>query len=307
MNAPIAFHNGSLIPAAELTIPVSDAGFVMGVTVSEQMRTFGGKLFRLSEHLERFFNSLAIVGVALPFSQQELASAAERLVKENYALLDARNDLGLSLFATPGAYATMAPADERGPTVAMHTYPVAFGTFAEKYSTGQRMVTSSVPQIPAASLPRELKCRSRMHYFLADRDAASRDPAARALMLDTDGCVLEATTANVLMYREGEGLISPPAERILPGISVAATLEVAAKLNIPHTQRTFTVEEFGAADEAFLTSTSVCILPIISLDGRAIGQGLPGSVFQQLLSGWHQLTGVDPAEQAKQFAGTAVS
>ena len=302
MPAPIAFHNGRFLPANELALPVFDAGFVLGVTIAEQLRTFGGELFRLPEHLRRFQRSLEIIGLELPHDVEQLASAARRLVAENHPLLAAGDDLGLCLFATPGAYPTMAPAGAGEPTVAMHTYPVPYQLCADTYRQGQRLIASSVPQIPAASLPRELKCRSRMHYFLADQEAARREPSARALMLDSDGCVLESTTANVLIYRRDEGLVSPPRERILPGISVAATLEIASDLGIPHVHREISVDEFAAADEAFVTSTSVCILPVVGLNGEPIGSGQPGTRFQQLLTGWSQLVGVDIAEQAERFA-----
>jgi len=302
MPEPIAFHNGRFVPAADLHIAVHDAGFVLGVTVAEQLRTFNGKLFRLEEHLERFAQSLEIIGLMLPHTTAQLAAAAEEVAANNHALLESGDDLGLALFATPGPYPTMAPPSDQGPTVAMHTYPLPFRLFADKYETGQRLVASSVPQIPAASLPRELKCRSRVHYYLADREAARADPAARALMLDVDGTVLEATTANVLIYREREGLISPPRERILPGISVAATLELAEQLSIRHTHRNIAPGEAAAANEIMLTSTSMCIAPVVSLDGKPVGDGCPGPVFQQLLAGWGQLTGVDVATQAKRFA-----
>ena len=299
---PIAFLGGELIPASELSVPVYDGGFVLGTTVAEQLRTFGGKLFRMEEHLQRFFASLSLIDLTIPQAAGELFSAANQLVETNHQLLDAGDDLGLCLFATPGPYSTMAPRGASGPMVAMHTYPLPFHRFARTYHSGQALSTTNVPQIPAASLPRDLKCRSRIHYYLADLEAARRQPGSRALMLDGDGSVLEATTANVLIYLQDEGLVSPPPERILPGITVAATLEIAAKLGIPHTHRAIRVEEFAAAEEALLTSTSVCVQPVASLNKRPLGTGRPGPVFTQLLAGWHELTGVDVAAQAQQFA-----
>lgn len=299
---PIAYRNGKFIPASELAVAVFDSGFVLGVTVTEQMRTFGGKLFRLAEHLDRCQRSLDIIGLRLPYDNVQLLAAAERLVAENHPLLEKGDDLGLCLFATPGPYPTMAPPGEAEPTVAMHTFPMPFRLFADTYRTGQRLSVTDVPQIPVATLPRELKCRSRMHYFLADQEALRRDANSRALMLDADGSVLESTTANILIYRREEGLVSPPRQRILPGISVAATLEIASRLGIPHTHRELSVDEFAAADEAFLTSTSVCILPVVALDGRPIGNGKAGKVFEQLLAGWGDLVGVEIAEQAERFS-----
>ncbi len=303
MQQPYAYLNGKLIPQAELSIAVYDAGFVLGATVTEQMRTFHGKLFRLDGHLDRFAHSLEIVGLSLEYSHDDLARMANDLAGRNHALLSEGDDLGLCLFATPGPYAAMAPAGESaGPTIALHTYPLPFRAFAQDYEAGQSLVVSDVRQISPQSLPRELKCRSRMHYYLADRGARAIDPAARALLLDDDGCVLEATTANVLVYRKSEGLLSPPREKILPGISVATTLDLAEQLGLPHCERFLHVDELACADEVMLTSTSLCIVPVVKIDGQLIGDGRPGPVYRQLLAAWGELTGVDIAGQASRLS-----
>ncbi len=285
MSTPAAYLNGRLIPADQLTVPIFDAGFVLGATVTEQVRTFGGRLFRLGEHFDRFRNSLRIVGIEIPFTDDQLAESARSLVAGNHALLASGDDLGLSIFATPGPFATLAPAGAAGPTMAMHTYPLPFGLFGEKYQTGQALLASDVRQIPQDSLPRQLKCRSRMHYYIADQRADASDGGARALMLDADDSVLETTTANIIVYRQAEGLLSPPKERILPGISVATTLEIAASLNLPHSFRDLTLDDVSSADEVMLTSTSVCVLPVTRVDRRAIADGKPGPMFRQLLDG----------------------
>ena len=140
-----------------------------------------------------------------------------------------------------------------------------------------------------------------MHYYLADREAQRREAGARALLLDQEGFVMEASTANILMYRAREGLVSPPRDKILPGVSVAVLQELAAQLSIPFHHRALQVEEVQAADEVLLCSTSPCVLPVSSLDGVAIGQGQPGPVFQQLMAAWGGLVGVDIIRQARQF------
>ena len=134
-----------------------------------------------------------------------------------------------------------------------------------------------------------------MHYYLADREAAARQPGARAILLDQDGFVAESTTANVVVYRPEEGLISPPQERILAGVSLGVLKELAVVLNIPFAMRPLRVDEFTAAQEALLTSTSICVLPIVACDGKPIGNGVPGPIYRRLLAAWSQLVGVDVA------------
>ena len=301
MTEPQAYLNGAMIPATELTVSVSDAGFVQGTTVAEQLRTFGGKLFRLDEHLERLAHSLEVVGVDPGVSVEQLAEAAKELATHNHALLPAGHDLQLALFVTPGSYPTMATDGDTGPRVAMHTYPLPFGQWAAKFDEGERLSTVSIRQVPPECWPAELKCRSRMHYYLADREATAKEPGSRAVLQDLDGDVIETSTANIVAYRETQGLISPPREKILPGISLAALFDVAASLDVPTTFGSLTPADLADADEVLLTSTSICVLPVVAIDGTAIGSGTPGPTFRRLLAAWSEQVGVDIAAQARQF------
>jgi len=303
MTEPLAFLNGRWIPASQLAVSAVDAGFVLGATVAEQLRTFGGKLFRLDEHLARLEHSLEVVGIEPGMTLREIARAAAELVRRNHSLLAPGDDLGLTIFVTPGIYPAYAETGAGGPTVAMHTYRLPFRLWAEKYETGQSLVTTPLRQVPSECWPAELKCRSRMHYYLADRHAARVEPGARALLLDRDGRVIEASTANVLICRADEGLLSPPAARILPGISLAVVGELARDLAIPKAERELTPDDLAAADEALLSSTPFCLLPVTRFDGREIGGGRPGPVFAKLLRAWAERVGLDPAEQARRFAG----
>jgi branched-subunit amino acid aminotransferase/4-amino-4-deoxychorismate lyase len=302
----LAYLNGRFVPASQAVVPVYDAGFVLGATVAEQVRTFGGRLFRLEKHLARLAHSLEIVGVDSGISLCDLQAAAEELAGRNHALLDPGDDLGISIFVTPGPYATMVstlePDARIGPTVGMHTYPLPFHLWAEKYRTGQVVVVTDVQQVPPVCWPPELKCRSRMHYYLADSQARKFEPGARALLLDGDGHVLEASTANIVVHRRDAGLVSPPKEKILPGVSVGVVTELARSLGIPFVHRDLTVDDLATADEVMLCSTSPCVWPVVRLNGETISGGVPGEVFRKLLAGWNALVGLDIQAQAERFA-----
>lgn len=301
MSEPLAYLNGRLIPASQMTIPVWDTGFVQGVTVAEQLRTFRGQLFRLKDHLDRLAHSLECVGVDLGKRWDELRSQATELASANHRLLASDDDLGLSLFVTPGPYRSFAPPDAGGPIIGMHTYPVAFGGFADKYERGERLVISSIRQVPPTCWPASLKCRSRMHYYLADREARRVDGGARALLLDQTGHISEASSANFILFRRDTGFLSPPRENILPGVSVATVEELSRQFRVPFVYRPLTVDEVWEADEALLSSTSPCLLPVVSVNGRQVGSGQPGQMFQQTIAAWSQLVGVNIIEQAKRF------
>jgi branched-subunit amino acid aminotransferase/4-amino-4-deoxychorismate lyase len=301
MVEPLAYFRGEFLPTSQLVLPVYDAGFVQGVAVSEQLRTFGGRLFRLEQHLARLGRSLEIVGQRGAISIGEVTSIAERLVAHNHPLLEEGDDLGLSLFVTPGPYATLAPPDSAGPTVGLHTYPLPFSMWEKKYQLGQRLIVSDVRQVPTECWPAELKCRSRMHYYLADRQAESVETGARALLLDLDEYVVEASTANIVFFDCHRGLVSPPKETILPGVSVAMLQELAASLSIPFVYAKLRVPDLLRADEVLLCSTSPCVWPVISINRQPVSDGRPGSIFERLITAWSERVGVDIRDQARRF------
>jgi len=188
------------------------------------------------------------------------------------------------------------------PTVCLHTFPLPFHHWAEKYRVGQSLVTTGVEQVPTRCWPASLKCRSRMHYYLADKEARAHDSQARALLLDAQGFVAEASTASLLIYRAGEGLIWPPLAKILLGISLSTVAGLARGLGIPCSTRDLTPEDVASADEVLLASTSMCVLPVTRFNGRPIADGQPGKVFSSLLAAWSGLVGIDIAAQAQRFA-----
>lgn len=303
MNTPVAFLNGRWIPESAAAVPVGDAGFVQGTTIAEQLRTFAGKIFHLDQHLARLAHSLEIIGVDPCMTLAELGDVAQELVARNHPLLASGDDLGLSIFVTPGPYPAYAPPGPVRPTVCLHTYPLPFRLWAHKYCEGQTLVTTSIEQVPPHCWPAVLKCRSRMHYHLADQQAAAIDPRARALLLDADGFVTEASTANVVIYNRAEGLVSPPSTKILHGISLAVMADLARQFDIPTIERDLTSDDVALADEVLLASTPLCLLPVTQFNGRPIGSGQPGTVFQRLIAAWSAVVGVDIVAQAVQFKG----
>jgi branched-chain amino acid aminotransferase len=297
MDEATVYFNGSYLPASAAKLSWADAGFVTGTTVAEQLRTFGGKLFHVEEHVDRLKRSLQILGIKLDPCERPLASTAQELAARNHQLLPQGYDLGLCIFVTPGPYPAMAPTEIRRPNVGMHTYPLPFGMWAQKYRTGQALASVSVVQPSGQSWPPELKVRSRVHFYLADREAAEKVPGARALLTDEAGHVTETSTANILLLRQGR-LVSPPLERILHGISLKTTVELATAAGIAVEYGDLTLADVATADEVWLTSTPFALLPATSLDGQPIGDGNIGPVYQQMLARWNDLVGLDIAAQA---------
>ena len=302
MQRPFAFRNGEFISEHEAAVPLNDAGFVLGATLTEQLRTFGGRLFHLEDHLQRLERSLQIVGIDPGMSRGQMANVAEQLIGFNSSDIQEHDDLGLSIFVTPGPYAALNDGKSGEPLVCMHTYRLPFCQWVEKYEFGQALAATDVQQISAKNWVPELKCRSRMHYWLADRAAAAKQPGARALLQDAEGFVLETSSANLVIYHTDDGLISPPREKVLPGISLAVLLALADELGVSHHERELTADDVARADEVLVSSTPYCVLAVTQFNGQPIGDGRPGEIFRATLAAWSAKVGFDIVDQARRFA-----
>ncbi|MFI4875934.1 MAG: aminotransferase class IV [Blastopirellula sp. JB062] len=298
MTRPIAFKSGQWLPLDEISIPLDDVGFVMGATIVEQLRTFGGQVFRLEQHLARLRDSLAIIGLEIPFDDAQLTSVIHEIVAHNHRLLAPGDDLGVTILITPGG----VDRPGRSPLVCVHTRPIPFGSFVAKFETGQALVVPATRQTPIACWPRQLKVRSRVHYYLADVEARRIEADARAVLLDLDGYVMEATTANFVVHLPHQGLVAPPRELVLPGISIGALEDLARQLGIAYHERLMTPAEADEADEILLTSTSPCVLPCHRWNGKQVGGGKPGPIFERLISAWSESVGLDIRAQAARFS-----
>jgi branched-subunit amino acid aminotransferase/4-amino-4-deoxychorismate lyase len=320
MADPIAFMGGRFVSVSEASVAVYDTGFVLGATIAEQLRTFRGQLFHAEAHAQRFLQSAETVGIELEYDFDQLLELAREVVDRNFGLLPPGGDLGLAMFATPGAYPTLAPSGRlpvmghgdasdplaaSRPTFCLHSFPLPFGLWADSYRRGVTLETTDIRQVPADCWPRGLKCRSRMHYYLADRQAARQRPGARALLLDQQDHVCETSTANVLIYRQDEGLVTPPREDVLPGVSLGYVVEeLAPQCQLAINFKRLTVDDLYAADEVLLASTPYCLLPVSALNGREIGSGGCGPITRRLLDRWGDTVGLSIGGQAEACSGS---
>jgi branched-chain amino acid aminotransferase len=297
---PLTFLNGRMLPASQAHLTVYDAGVVLGATVTELVRTFRKELFRLDDHLRRLAQSLHFVGFDIGMSMEELGRTVRELVANNARLLVREDELGLVIFVTAGEYPTYAGGAAGSvrttPTVCAHTFPLPFELWAGKLLSGIHLVTPSIRHVPPQCYDPKMKCRSRMHYYLADQQARLVDRDAAALLLDLDGNVTETGAANFLMVENGT-IISPSLRNTLPGVSRATVIELAAKLGIPFAVRDFQAFDAVNADEAFLASTPYCLMSVTKINGTQIGTGQPGAIYGRLAQAWSELVGLDIVRQ----------
>jgi len=297
---PHVFLHGRMVPASEAHLTVYDAGVVLGATVTELVRTFRKEPFRLDDHLRRLSQSLHFVGFDIGMSMEELGRTVRQLVAHNAALLGPEDELGVVIFVTAGEYPTYAGGAAGSvrttPTLCAHTFPLPFELWADKLLSGIHLVTPSIRHVPPQCYDPKMKCRSRMHYYLADQQARLVDREAAALLLDLEGNVTETGAANFLMVEDGT-IVSPSLRNTLPGVSRATVIELAAKLGIPFGVRDLQVFDAVNADEAFLASTPYCLMSVTKINGTRIGTGKPGAIYGRLVKAWSERVGLDILQQ----------
>jgi branched-chain amino acid aminotransferase len=306
-----AWLDGRYVSRTSLSLPVGDAGFVLGATVTEQLRTIRGRLFLPEPHARRLADSLRAVGIAAGFDPAVVLAAAAALVEHNHGEIAVGasplpSDLGVVIFVTAGDQPSQHGGRGGPPRTVIHSFPLAFGMWASAYERGVALRSVSVRQVPAECWPLAAKVRSRLHYFLADREAAAAEPGSRAVLTHCDGRISETSTANLAVVRHGS-IIVPPATDALSGVSLAFARQLTEQFGIAWEEQSLSAADLASADEVLLTSTPNCLLPATRFDGQPIGTGLPGPIYRRLLAAWSEAVGIDIAAQARHHASAAIN
>jgi branched-chain amino acid aminotransferase len=293
MNEPIVYLAGAILPQSRAALALHDSGFVLGVTVTDLARTYRGALFRWEDHLARFHSSCRAAHLKVPISDAELTSFVHQIVAFNHSLLPPGGELCAVLFATPGPIGyyvgLTGGAGDGATTLGFYTHPLPFARLRDTVHRGAHLVVPTIRQIPRSVLDPAIKHRSRMHWWLAEREAHAMTPGAAPLLLDESGHVTESPSANFVLVRNGV-LQTPLAGKVLPGISLSMVRELACAENIPFEERDLSLEDCLAASEAFLTNTSYGIAGVRRLNEREFP--VPGPITRRLLDAWSAKTGV---------------
>jgi branched-chain amino acid aminotransferase len=276
----LVYLNGSLVPRTRAAISPLDYGFLYGMALFETMRAYGDKVFRMHEHLRRLAHSAEELGIRV--NMDELHKAVAATIQAN-SLGDAR--VRLTVSAGEGEM-TPDPATCKKPTVlvmATNYKPYA----AEVYTRGFKAVLSSFRRNSRSLLSR-VKSANYLESLLA-RQEARKAGADEAVCLNERGLVAEASMCNIFLVSGGV-LRTPGLDRgILPGITRAAVLELASGMGIPTTEGDIKLEELIVAEEAFLTSSLIEVMPLTTVDNKTIGTGRPGVISRKLMAAYTKL------------------
>ena len=284
---PIVFLNGALTPESQAGIPIRDRGFIYGDAVFDAARTFNGVPFRLAEHIRRLYDSLRYVRIDPGIGREEMEEWSRQVVAHNYPLLPAGQDLWVMQRVTRG------DDGGGGPTVLIETHAIPFAARAALYRDGARVVTPSVPRVPPRFMSPRAKTHNYLNLVLGDLEAQGTEPGSWAVLLDEAGNLTEGRGSNIFLVKDGI-VATPKGQYVLEGVTRRAVLDLAEGLGMETAECDLDLFDAYTADEAFLTSTSLCICPVAAVNGAAVGSGPPpGRVTRRLMRGFSDIAGMD--------------
>ncbi len=277
------YINGQLHDKEDAKISVYDHGLLYGDGVFEGLRSYGGRVFRLDEHIDRLYDSAKAIWLEIPIGKRAMAEAVKQTLATN-GLTDAY----IRLVVTRGAGSLgLDPNRTSDPQVIIiadkiQLYP------PELYEKGLEIITASTQRNHPAALNARIKSLNYLNNILAKIEGLQAG-CIEALMLNHKGEVAECTGDNIFLVHDGVISTPPTDAGILAGVTRAAVIELAERAGIRVRQVPMTRHDVYVADECFLTGTAAEVIPVVKVDQRVIGSGEPGPVTRKLKDQFHDL------------------
>ncbi|MCM3743663.1 D-amino-acid transaminase [Sporosarcina luteola] len=265
------FIDGQFTSKDSLNISIDDRGYYFGDGVYEVVKVYDGELYTAEEHFGRLFQSAAKIKMAIPYSEQQLIDIAKELIKVNEV-------------QTGHIYMQVT----RGASARVHQFPAAAVTpVVTAYAIHNPRPLSNIEggvSVKSVDDVRWLRCDIKSLNLLANvlaKQEAFEAGCAEAIFV-RDGVVMEGSSSNAFGVKDGVVITHPATNLILNGITRQVVLRLCKENGIPVEERAFTPEEMYGMDEFFITSTTSEITPVVLIDEKAVGAGMPGAVTRRL-------------------------
>jgi branched-chain amino acid aminotransferase len=259
------------MPEREVCIPFRDRSWIYGDGCFDMIRSFVHKLCKVKGHVKWLYRSLKYLRIDPGFGPQNMCALTEELFERNRHLLGPDDDYWVGQCISRGV--KDLPVDNivyHRSNIVLECVPLPLAQRAKLFKDGGRVVVPSQRRVPPKSLTPHAKTHNYLNLIVADPEVQSIDPEAWAVMLDVNGNLAEGLGSNIFIVRSEE-LPTPREKFVLPGVSRLTVIELAQQEKLTVREAELDLYDAYNADEAFLISTSLCICPIIKVNGVAIG------------------------------------
>lgn len=278
MNSPVAYVNGEFLPLAQARVPVLDRGFLFADGVYEVIPVYDGKPFTLAEHLQRLERSLSEIRIANPHTREQWTALVQRLIRENIPAGTPGGRLPSQLVYLQ---VTRGASSGRGHAFPENIKPTVVGLCNAMPSHGADSLRDGVSAITQPDIRWgrcDIKSIALLPNILATQ--AAREQNCNETIFHRDGRVTEGASSNVFALIGGIVTTTPRSEEILAGIT-RIVLDLLRAASVKTQERSMTLEELRGAPEIWITSATREVLPVTLLDGKPVGDGKPGPLWQQ--------------------------
>ncbi|MFK7942065.1 MAG: aminotransferase class IV [Paracoccaceae bacterium] len=296
-NERTVWMNGQFMPESQALVPYRDRSFLYGDGAFDLTRTFQGRIFKLEEHIERLYRSLKALHMDATMPPEKMIEITREVVDRNRHLLGENEDFWVGQRLSRGVLKVEGDNwDNYGPNVIVECSPMPIAERAHMYRDGVEVVTPSVRRIPPECLTPRAKTHNYLNLIMGDIEVKAQNPNGWAILLDMSGNLNEGLGSNIFLIKDGK--IRTPREKfVLPGVSRETAIELAESLGIACTEDDLDLYDAYNADEAFITSTSLCICPIASINGVKMPSGAFGPITQKLIDAYVDLVDCDFVQQ----------
>lgn len=304
------YFNGEFVEESRASVSVYDSALMFGDMIFEMTRSFNKEQFKLEEHIDRLYYSAKYLRIPLEevMTREEMKEAVLETIRINESEFMPDDEHRIMIDVTRGLLSIYqgVVGTHKGINIIIADFPLRWTVrgMGELFDKGINAVIPSQRAIPASLIDPKVKNRSRIHYLMANMQVAGYEGDRNwALLLDTDNFIAEGTGDNFFIVRDNV-VLTPEPRNILRGISRDYVFELCRELGIEYRECNLDVYDVVNADEAFMTGTPFCILPVTSLDGQAIGTGKPGTMVDRLITRWGENVKTDIRKQIKDWNAT---
>ena len=298
-NERVAWFNGEIMPEREVRVPFRDSSWIYGDGCFDMTRSFGHKLFKVKEHVDRMYRSMKYMRIDPGVTPAEMCRISEDLFERNRHLLGPEEDFWLAQRISRGVREVPGDGlDRHGPNLIVECMPLPFKQRASLFIDGIKIVVPSHRRVSPDALSPRIKSHNYLNLIIASQEVHAIDPSAWAILLDMNGNLSEGLGSNIFVVKD-DTILTPREKYVLPGVSRQTAIDLALAEGYEVVEADIDLYDAYNAQEIFITSTSLGICPASRINGVQIGsdEEIWGPVTRQLADAYCRLVDFDFVEQ----------